>query len=257
VAFTTGLVDDLRRLRPYQKLAGQVLAAAVLLLDGVTFRGTGWPPLDCAITLFWLVGITNALNLLDNMDGLAAGVATVAAGFLAVDCWLGGQPGAAEWLAAFAGALLGFLVYNSHPASIFMGDGGALFIGIFLAALALVGKPAGDSAGPLSVAVPVLILAVPIFDTTLVTVCRKLAGRAASQGGRDHTSHRLVALGLSERQAVWLLYGLAALAGSVAMGVRTVAVEVGLLLTAGFVVLLILFGLFLGRIPVYGETERP
>src|SRR5206468_3070200 len=110
--------------------------------------------------------------------------------------------------------LVGFLVYNFNPASIYMGDSGSLFIGFFLASTALLQISSGRSRSLLSVlAVPVLLLLIPIFDTTLVTVLRKLAGRAISQGGRDHASHRLVAMGLSERQAVLLLYGLAALSG--------------------------------------------
>src|SRR5258705_9330325 len=114
-------------------------------------------------------------------------------------------------LLVFAGALLGFLVYNTTPASIFMGDCGSLFVGFFLASSALVNVSGGRSRSFLPVlAVPILILFIPIFDTTFVTILRKLSGRAASQGGRDHTSHRLVALGMSERHAVLLLYALAA-----------------------------------------------
>src|SRR6185436_19402552 len=125
----------------------------------------------------------------------------------------------------FAGALVGFLVYNHHPASIFMGDCGSLFVGFFLACSALLnGTAGGRSRSVMTVlAVPVLVLVVPIFDTTLVTLMRKLAGRAASQGGRDHASHRLVALGLSEKHAVWMLYSFALAGGVLATLVRNVA----------------------------------
>src|SRR5437773_8088068 len=115
-------------------------------------------------------------------------------------------------LAFFVSALIGFLIYNSHPASIFMGDCGSMFIGFFLASVALMNVTGGRSRSFLPVlAVPILVLFIPIFDTTFVTILRKLSGRRASQGGRDHTSHRLVALGLSERRAVWMLYGMAGL----------------------------------------------
>ena len=149
------------------------------------------------------------MNLLDNMDGLAAGVSAIAAAFLG---WNFLATTDAEALCGrFAGALAGFLVYNPHPASIFMGDCGSLFIGFFLACAALLnGSAGGRSRSVVAVlAVPVLVLLMPIFDTTLVTIVRKVAGRSVSQGGRDHTSHRLVALGLSEKYAVWMLYSFA------------------------------------------------
>src|SRR5260370_28113326 len=114
-------------------------------------------------------------------------------------------------LITLTGALLGFLVYNSHPASIFMGDSGSMFIGFLLASAAMVNVGGGRSRSLLPVlAVPILVLFIPIFDTTFVTILRKFSGRAASRGGRDHTSHRLVALGMSERHAVWMLYTFAA-----------------------------------------------
>src|SRR5262249_5418290 len=141
-----------------------------------------------------------------------------------------GQSASVLMLAVFAAALIGFLVYNSQPASIFMGDCGSMFIGFFLASSALLSDSGtgGRTQSLLPVlAVPVLILLIPIFDTTLVTVLRKLAGRSPAQGGRDHISHRLVALGLSERRAVWLLYGLATLAGLLSLLVRLASLELG------------------------------
>src|SRR6185312_13029571 len=155
---------------------------------------------NMVITIFWLIGITNAINLLDNMDGLATGIAAIASAFLTLNFITANHPTETLMLAVFTGALLGFLVYNSNPASIFMGDSGSMFIGFFLAAAALINVAGGRSRSFLPVlAVPILVLFIPIFDTTFVTVLRKLSGRAASQGGRDHTSHRLVALGMSER----------------------------------------------------------
>src|SRR5262249_2783159 len=138
-------------------------------------------------------------------------------------------------LLVFGAALLGFLVYNTNPASIFMGDCGSMFIGFFLAGAALLDSPLGRTRSFLPVlAVPVLVLFIPIFDITFVTLLRKLSGRAASQGGRDHTSHRLVALGLSERRAVALLYALAAISGLLSLAVRNLSLDLSLAAVVGF-----------------------
>src|ERR1044071_2223375 len=131
--FLIGLVDDLFHAKPYQKLIGQVMGAAFVIYYGLSLPWTRSAPVNMAITIFWLIGITNAVNLLDNMDGLAAGIAAIASIFLAVNFLVNSQPTEALVLAVFAAALVGFLVYNSNPASIFMGDCGSLFIGFFLA----------------------------------------------------------------------------------------------------------------------------
>ncbi|HEX5707269.1 MAG TPA: hypothetical protein VFX96_08235 [Pyrinomonadaceae bacterium] len=254
--FAVGLVDDLLHIKPYQKLVGQLMAAAFVIYYGLQLPWSSYPPLNMAVTLFWLVGITNAINLLDNMDGAAAGVASIAAFFIALNLVGNGQTTEALMLGVFAAALLGFLAYNSNPATIFMGDCGSLFVGFFLAATALLSAAGGRGRSFLIVvAVPVLILFIPIFDTTLVTVVRKLSGRAASQGGRDHMSHRLVALGLSERRAVWMLYGFAGASGLVALLVRNLRAEVSLAVIIGFAVLLALVGVYLAGVKVYDESE--
>ncbi len=255
--FTVGLIDDLIHIKPYQKLIGQVMGAALVIYYGLTLPWTGSAPLNIAITIFWLVGITNAINLLDNMDGLAAGIAAIASATLAFSFVASGQLAEALMLAVFAAALIGFLVYNSNPASIFMGDCGSMFIGFFLSSTALLSMaPGGRSRSFLPVlAVPALILLVPIFDTTFVTILRKLAGRSASQGGRDHTSHRLVALGMSERRAVWMLYGFAALSGLLALLVREVKFDVSIALVIGFTLMLTLLGVYLAGVKVYDEDE--
>ncbi len=254
--FLVGLVDDVIHIKPYQKLIGQVMASAIVIYYGLRLPWTNSLSLDMALTIFWLIGITNALNLLDNMDGLASGIAVIASGFLALSFITTGQYTDALMLVTFAGALLGFLIYNSHPASIFMGDCGSLFIGFFLASSALINLSGGRSRSFLPVlAVPILVLFIPIFDTTFVTLLRKLSGRAASQGGRDHTSHRLVALGLSEQRAVWMLYGLAFLSGLVAVMVQRVKTDVSLAAIAGFTIILTLIGVYLAGVKVYDDTE--
>ena len=255
--FLVGLADDLLNTKPYQKLIGQVMGSAFVVYYGLTLPWTGYSAVNVALTIFWLIGITNAVNLLDNMDGLASGIAIIASGFLALSFLSSGHVMEALLLVTFAGALLGFLVYNSSPASIFMGDCGSMFIGFFLASAALVNVSGGRSRSLLPVlAVPILVLFIPIFDTTFVTILRKLSGRAASQGGRDHTSHRLVALGTSERHAVWMLYGLAALSGFLALLVQSVKLDVSLAAIAGFTILLTLLGVYLAGVKVYDETEE-
>jgi UDP-GlcNAc:undecaprenyl-phosphate GlcNAc-1-phosphate transferase len=255
--FLVGLADDILHTKPYQKLIGQVMGAAIVVNYGLALPWTRSLSLNMVITIFWLIGITNAINLLDNMDGLATGIAAIASGFLTLNFVASSQPTEALMLAVFAAALVGFLVYNSHPASIFMGDCGSMFIGFFLASSALVNVTGGRSRSLLPVlAVPILVLFIPIFDTTFVTVLRKLSGRAASQGGRDHTSHRLVALGLSEHRAVLLLYGLAALSGLLAIMVRELKPDVSLALVAGFTLVLTLLGVYLAGVKAYDEEEQ-
>jgi UDP-GlcNAc:undecaprenyl-phosphate GlcNAc-1-phosphate transferase len=254
--FVVGLVDDFLHIKPYQKLIGQVLGASAVVYFGLLLPWGWGASVAMAVTIFWLIGITNAINLLDNMDGLAAGISAVAAGFIAASFAANGQMVEATTLAVFAAALVGFLVYNSNPASIFMGDCGSMFVGFFLASSALL-SASGDRGRSFIVviAVPVLILFIPIFDTTLVTVVRKLSGRSASQGGRDHASHRLVALGLSERRAVWMLYGFAGASGLLAMLVRQFEYHTGIAMVLGFAVALTLVGVYLAGVKVYDEAE--
>jgi UDP-GlcNAc:undecaprenyl-phosphate GlcNAc-1-phosphate transferase len=255
--FLVGLVDDLIHVKPYQKLIGQILGAAYVVYYGLTLPWTNSKLLNMALAIFWLIGITNAINLLDNMDGLASGIAIIAAAFLALSFVNTGQFTEALIMLIFAGGLLGFLVYNSNPASIFMGDCGSMFVGFFVASSALINLTGGRSRSLVPVlAVPILILFIPIFDTTFVTVLRKLSGRAASQGGRDHTSHRLVALGLSERRAVLMLYGFAGLSGVLAILVQRTRLDVSLAAIAGFTIVLTLVGVYLAGVKVYDQSDE-
>jgi UDP-GlcNAc:undecaprenyl-phosphate GlcNAc-1-phosphate transferase len=250
--FLLGVIDDFIQLKPYAKLVGQILFSTAFTMFGLRLNWLPSLALDQALTIFWLVGITNALNLLDNLDGLAGGIATISALFLVYFCHAAGQPSAALLAAGFAGATLGFLVFNFNPATIFMGDCGSLFIGFFLGGLALVNNQSGLRRNVLAVlAIPVLVLVIPIIDTSLVTVSRKLNGRRISQGGRDHTSHRLVALGLSERAAALTLYALAAASGGVAVLVRNLSWSLAALVVPLFVMALMFFLVFVGRVRVY------
>ncbi len=257
ILFFVGLVDDILHIKPYQKLIGQFIGVAVVIGFGLVLPWTHWELLNIAITTFWLVGITNAINLLDNMDGLSAGIAAIAAFSLAIGFGASGQTAELLFLSAFIGALVGFLVFNFNPASIFMGDCGSMFVGFLLASSVLMTDEGGRSRGIVSIlAVPALILFVPIFDTTFVTVLRKLWGRKASQGGRDHTSHRLVALGLSERNAVLLLYGLALLAGLISIFVRETSPVQSVAIITVFTLILTLIGVYLSKVKVYEEQQE-
>lgn len=215
-----GLADDHWGLHAYLKLSGQLLAGVVLLLGGtqvLLFPNHPW--LNWVVTLVWVVGMTNALNLLDNMDGLSGGVTTVAAAFFLLLAALGSPPQilVGAMAAALIGACIGFLRYNLNPATIFMGDTGSLFLGFLLAALGI--KLRFPNNVPWTTwLVPVCVLALPIFDTSLVFVSRLLRGKnPLTTPGKDHLSHRLVALGLTRREAVLTCYLLGGACGMVAI----------------------------------------
>ena len=254
-----GLWDDVRGLRPQAKLVAQMAAAGILLAGGIR---AGWPEnvfLSMPLTILWVVGITNALNLLDNMDGLAAGVGAITA--IAVAFCADAQPegaGGASVLLAMAagGAALGFLPWNVNPAKVFMGDAGSLPLGFALAAASLPGTHRGAGHLAVVLAGPLLALAVPILDTTFVSILRKWHGRSISQGGRDHLSHRLVALGISEKRAVATLWILAAVFGAFAVA----STRLGLLGSVTLVALAALgagvVGVVLGRVRVYTKVAE-
>jgi UDP-GlcNAc:undecaprenyl-phosphate GlcNAc-1-phosphate transferase len=252
-----GLVDDIRPLRPQVKLVAQIVLAGLLVERDFVLRLTGVPVLDVVLTLVWVVGVTNAFNLLDNMDGLAGGMAVIAGGFRFALFRLDGDVGAATMTAGFVGAVLGFLVRNAPPARIFMGDAGSLFLGFFLSGLCLVVDAAYYSRGITAVlAIPVLLVLIPIFDTTFVTVTRLLRGQPVTQGGRDHTSHRLVALGGSERRALAVLFGLSILGGGVALLTYRADIGTAVVLLPLLLVGLALLGIHLSRVEVVRAGAR-
>ena len=252
-----GLLDDIRPLRPQVKLVAQIVLAGLLVERDFVLRLTGVPVLDVVLTLVWVVGVTNAFNLLDNMDGLAAGMAVIAGGFRFALFRLDGDVGAATMTAGFVGAVLGFLVRNAPPARIFMGDAGSLFLGFFLSGLCLVVDAAYYSRGITAVlAIPVLLVLIPIFDTTFVTVTRLLRGQPITQGGRDHTSHRLVTLGGSEWRALAVLFGLSILGGGVALLTYRADIGTAVVLLPLLLVGLALLGIHLSRVEVVRAGAR-
>lgn len=247
VMFLTGLADDRFKLRPSWKLILQGTAAAILVSLGVVWRLTPWEPGNIILTLFWFIALTNALNLLDNMDGVAAGVTAIAGLFLATTFALEGEWLLAALCAGVAGATAGFLPYNFHPASIFMGDSGSLTLGALLAGLGAA-YPTTASTSIVSVFfIPVFIVAIPIVDAVAVTTVRTLTGRPVSEGGRDHAAHRLVGLGLTEKQTAILLYGFAAAGGLVALVVRSTGVAFGLSVGTIFLVALLVLAAYLAQ----------
>ncbi len=222
-----GLWDDRRPLGPSIKLSGQIVAALVLVLTDVRVSVTPWPWLNIVITLVWVVGITNAVNFLDNMDGLSAGIAGIAAGFFLLFAAMSKQYLVGALAAALLGACIGFLVYNFNPAKIFMGDTGSLFLGFMLAAVGIKLRfPANSSF--VTWMVPVLVLGVPVFDTSLVTLSRLRRGRnPLTTPGKDHLSHRLARITGSAREAVLLCYLIAGIVGIIATFVTQASVAEG------------------------------
>jgi UDP-GlcNAc:undecaprenyl-phosphate/decaprenyl-phosphate GlcNAc-1-phosphate transferase len=231
-----GLVDDRRGLPPLVRLLVQVAAAAILIYFGVRVRLPIPEPLNIALTLLWILGITNAINLLDNMDGLSAGVCAVAAAFMTLLGAFNGQYLVSALAAAILGACLGFLRYNFKPAQIFMGDAGAYFLGFWLAVLGIQLR-FPQNVNFVTWMVPVLVLGLPIFDTTLVTLSRLRRGVHPFTGGQDHLSHRLVQRGFGQREAVLILYLLAGAFGMIALFITEASVAEGYFL-GGLVALL-------------------
>jgi len=233
LVFGSGLADDLFDIRPEAKLVVQIAATALLLYSGLAFWKSAPFWVHVPLTFLWIVGVTNAVNLIDGMDGLAAGLTVIAAGALAAIAWLTGIPGVAALSMVVAGAAIGFLAFNFKPARIFMGDCGSLLLGFSVATLALTVQAQGEMLA--AALVPVAVLAVPIFDTSFVTITRILNSRPITEGGNDHTMHRLVLLGLSERQTVLLLWGIAAIfsAGALALYWVNTPLFIALMLFAG------------------------
>jgi UDP-GlcNAc:undecaprenyl-phosphate GlcNAc-1-phosphate transferase len=211
-----GLWDDRRGIAPRAKLLAQIAAAVLVAAAGVQVQITPWPAANFAVTLFWFVGITNAINLMDNMDGLAAGTSAVSALFFTILAAAAQQGLVASLAAAVTGASLGFLYYNIPPAMIFMGDTGSLLLGFLLAVIGVKYSPSDLPLGSTWM-VPIVVMGLPIFDTALVTFSRLINRRPVSLGGTDHTSHRLARLGLGINRAVFSMYLAAGLLGILAV----------------------------------------
>jgi UDP-GlcNAc:undecaprenyl-phosphate GlcNAc-1-phosphate transferase len=234
-----GVVDDLRGANAWQKFAIQFTAAGLVYAYGVRVDSVANPfgpslelgALGLPITLLWIVGVTNAFNLIDGLDGLAGGVATIA---LAVSFLIALGRGEVLLMiacAALAGAILGFLRHNFHPASIFMGDTGSMFLGFVLATLAVESHHKATTA--VAIIVPITALGLPILDTLLAVVRRVAGGGHAFHADREHIHHRLLALGMTHRRAVLALYGLSLLFGAMALALNYASQTAALFIAAG------------------------
>lgn len=250
-----GVLDDAIGLRPASKLIGQIVAALIPIYAGLGIP-VFHPLISFWVALFWIVGIANAFNLLDNMDGLAAGIAAIAAGILVVHALQAGNGLLAIAAGSVCGAALGFLVFNFNRASIFMGDGGSLFLGFSLGTLSLMDLGSRPLVSLSIISVPLFVLAIPIFDTTLVTVLRVLNRRSIAQGGRDHSSHRLVSLGLSERRAVLTLYALSLAAGAFSLVLPRFRASLVVVLILIVTLVIYYFGAYLGSVRVYQSDPQ-
>jgi len=262
ILFLAGLLDDVFNLGPLAKLAAQGAAAALVLASGVRVEIIGNDVLATILGVVWLIGLTNAFNLLDNMDGLAATLAAIACVFFAIDAY---TVHPSHFIALLSLGLcfgcIGFLPYNlraGKPARVFMGDSGSQVVGFALASLGLASSWTVAGSTVATLLLPILVLAVPILDTTLVTVVRLLEGRPITQGGRDHTSHRLVYEGLSDLRAVVLLSVVSAALGLTSLAYKvlddTRVTLVGVLITFAF---LVQFGSYLADIDRKGADETP
>ena len=254
--FLLGVVDDLRGLSPQAKLIGQIVCASLAVISGVTINIIP-PVIAIPLTILWIVGITNSFNLLDNMDGLSSGVAAIAS-LTVFACALALKNYETAFISlVLAAAALGFLPHNFYPARIFMGDCGAMFLGFTLASITIMGTWKELSHLFLVLFIPVLALAVPIFDTIFVTVTRTIDGKSVAKGGRDHTSHRMVFLGWHERRAVTSLYLISLLFGLTAYISLHVKTYVSAIIVALLLIVVFSLGVFLNQTTRRREEIAP
>ena len=244
-----GLFDDVRPLPAVLKLVFEIAASLVAWWLDFAVVITPWEWANVLLTVIWIVGVTNAFNLLDNMDGLSAGVAAVAATSFAVMGFLSGDPALGIVAAAMAGGCVGFLSHNRYPAKLFMGDSGSLLLGFLLALIGV--RLQFDNLLEVTFLVPVVVLGVPIFDTTLVVLGRVTHGRGPFTPGRDHISHRLVAIGLPVKESVALLYWAGAALGWLGLVITRSNVQVGWMLLGFVCAMALFFGRLLWQVPVY------
>jgi UDP-GlcNAc:undecaprenyl-phosphate/decaprenyl-phosphate GlcNAc-1-phosphate transferase len=260
IIIITGIIDDMREISAKAKLLGQIVAACIVVFVGgiqidninLPFGGElefGW--LGIPFTIVWIVGITNAINLIDGLDGLAAGVSTIALMTLAVMAMIMGNGIVIAMAAILAAATIGFLFFNFHPAKIFMGDTGALFLGFMISVLALLGF---KNVAVISFVIPVIMLGVPISDTFFAIVRRLRSGKKWSDPDKSHLHHRLLDLGFSHRQTVLIIYAMASMFGLAAVIFSMAKIWGAILLIA---VILVAIELFVEIIGLAGKNYKP
>jgi len=258
IIVATGAVDDIISLNAWVKLALQILAAVVAVLHGVEINVLANPALwsdtqylilngwDIPITIIWIVGITNSVNLIDGLDGLAVGVSTISSLTMLVIALVVSDSSVAIVLAALAGACVGFMPYNLNPAKIFMGDTGALLLGYVLATMSILGL--FKFYAVVSFAVPLLAVAVPLFDTGFSFFRRLFKGQSPMHADRGHFHHRLIDMGLSQKQAVAVLYSISAILGLAAVVITTSGEIKALILILGFCLCAFLWAFVYGKL---------
>ncbi|HET9183057.1 MAG TPA: MraY family glycosyltransferase [Candidatus Angelobacter sp.] len=258
--FVVGLVDDLITIKPWVKLLVEVAGAVALYMSGIhpgfstAHAGSHWAgAISLGLTVFWVVLICNAINLIDGLDGLAAGAALfsmVTIFTLAV----GSRPGVATATTILAGSLFGFLIFNFNPASIFLGDSGSLFVGFVLSAFVLAESQRQVSTMD-SILVPVVSFALPLTDVCLSLLRRLLSGHSIFGADREHIHHKLLELGLTQRQVVWILYGISALCAVLSLFLLSPSI-LALIPVAAIMLMLVFFGLRKLKYPEFGEFQR-
>lgn len=245
-----GILDDKFELKPRIKLTFQTCAAIALLCFGVSinvvtnpfsrnfqFLYIGW--LSIPFTIIWVVGITNALNLIDGLDGLAAGVSFISTCTILIIAFMQGRTEAEYLTIILSGAILGFLPYNFNPALIFLGDTGSQLLGFLLAAISMEG--AIKSAAAFAVAVPILALGLPIYDTLFAIIRRKINGKPIMEADRGHLHHRLLDMGLSQKQAVIIMYLISAVLGGISIIAMQISTQKSYFLLALVLIILVIF----------------
>jgi len=249
ILFAVGVVDDIVGILPNSKLFGEILASLIIAKFAIKVSFLNNSILTVPVTILWVVGITNAFNLIDNMNGLSSGVAAISCGFLSIIAFMNGYPDIGIMFIAITGACFGFLKYNYPKASVFMGDAGSLFLGFSISSLVVIGSWNADSIA-VSLSIPIIALSYPIFDVILVTLVRIIEGRKVSDGGKDHSSHRFVKLGLSTQSAVALCYCLTFVMGFISLMLGTMSTENAYFVIYGIVGFYLVLGVCLGMVQI-------
>lgn len=253
----SGLYDDKEGLSPKLKFLFQILAAVILIIGGMKIEFFTNPfdshdallilnILSIPVTIFWVCGITNTINLIDGLDGLASGVSMICAISMFFITYKMGRYDVSLVCALVAGACLGFLPFNLNPAKIFMGDTGALYLGFMLSYISISGFL--KQAAILMIFVPVLILGVPVFDTAFAMVRRKLSGKSMVEADKGHLHHRLLKMGLNQRQTVVILYSISAIFGVLANLISRFHSSIALVISIGVLLIIIATGVAAGML---------
>ncbi|KUO72956.1 MAG: hypothetical protein APF77_10720 [Clostridia bacterium BRH_c25] len=267
IIVTLGFFDDIKPLPAKFKFVVQVIAAIIVIRSGVVIPRVSNPLYFILgeeyiefgiwaypLTLFWIVGVTNAINLVDGLDGLAAGISTISAATLFVAALNTGQPFAAILAALLAASTLGFLPYNFNPAKIFMGDTGALFLGYMLSVISVIGVLKGAAA--LSILVPIFAIGLPIFDTLFAMIRRTLSGKPMMEADKGHLHHKLLDAGMSQKQAVLTLYSISAVLGFSAVALVEVTLKAAFILVFAVFLLASMGAKYLGLIKTTQESNK-